>query len=187
MLDQIQFPKHTGNHTVAYFGYALLYIFNCHARKQDARILDLHPVIIDSNSQWRTYLRIISMHNGIDNRFTHNGQGNTPHIAAVDLRKVCPPHSVFFNEFNYTFNGNRQVLVNLYVIKNDAFSCAGKTPTLDPGIRKTLFAFNPKQQYPADGWNQPSLYLLEQFQGEQLFFTQLTLVFKQRFCRRYVQ
>ena len=49
MLDQTQFPKHTGDDAVANFGYALPQIFDGHARKQNARIFYLHPIVIDES------------------------------------------------------------------------------------------------------------------------------------------
>ena len=80
------------------FRYALSHILDGYPRRQNTRIIYLHPVVIDGNPQRRTDLRIIGMHCSIDGCFMRNGHRNAPDIATMDLRYVHPSHSMFFDK-----------------------------------------------------------------------------------------
>ncbi len=73
LLNQVEFPKHACNHMVADFGHALAHVLDRHAWQKDTGVFNFNAIIKKGDSKRRTALRIVGMHQRINDRFTRAG------------------------------------------------------------------------------------------------------------------
>jgi hypothetical protein len=69
LFNQSQLIEDPRKDTIAHTGKSLAQFFDCEARQQDARVLNLYAVVKYGHSNGGTALGIVSMHNGVHQCF----------------------------------------------------------------------------------------------------------------------
>jgi hypothetical protein len=76
-------PNHPRKDSIAHARKPLVQFFDCKARQQDARILNLYAVVKYCHSSGGAALGIVGMHNGIHQCFTQGCGRDSGHLAAL--------------------------------------------------------------------------------------------------------
>src|SRR5471032_1335611 len=84
LFDQAEFVKHAADYVIPQLRYALPDVFNRQTSREEAGILNLDPIVENGDAQWRTTLRVIRMHDRVDDSLAKHDRGHRPAVCAAD-------------------------------------------------------------------------------------------------------
>ena len=138
------------DYAVAELGDAVLEVWNCKAKREKARVLDLEAVVEDRDTNRSAALRIVRVRDGVDHGLSYGDRREVPAILTADAPDLCTVQGVLLDERDRGVDRGDGQATELCLVEDLALVESVEAPGLNPRIGKVVLTVSPEQQDPTN-------------------------------------
>src|SRR5580698_6534149 len=135
LLDQSEFLKCAADDAVAEFGDAFLDFFNRESKEEQARVIDLQAIVKQGDPDRSAGLRVVGMHNRVNDSFAHGHNGKGPQVGSLYRPDYGFASHMLSQECDGFLRGCRKIGPDFDEIHNPSAVAAREPSRLYPSIR----------------------------------------------------